>query len=66
MVRDVDKRKRSASVRAVERAAKRQCKTDERQTEALRAKMRNWAEHMFEAKCAISLRRARQRSWRSA
>jgi hypothetical protein len=51
----VDKRKRSASVRAVERAAKRQCKKDERQTEALRAKMRNWAEHMFEAKCAISV-----------
>ena len=35
----VDKRKRSASVRAVERAAKRQCKKDERQTEALRAKI---------------------------
>jgi hypothetical protein len=51
----VDKRKRSASARAVERAAKRQCKKDERQTEALRAKMRNWAEHMFEAKCAISV-----------
>ena len=51
----VDKRKRSASVRAVERAAKRQCKKDERQTEALRAKMRNWAEHMFEAKSAISV-----------
>ncbi len=46
----VDKSKRSASVRAVERAAKRQCKKDKRQTEALRAKMRNWAQHMFEAK----------------
>ncbi len=51
----VDKRKRCASVRAVERAAKCQCKTDERQTEALRAKMRNWAERMFEAKRAISV-----------
>ncbi len=43
----VDKRKRSASVRAVERAAKRQCKKDERQTEARRAKMRKWTEHML-------------------
>jgi hypothetical protein len=51
----VDKRKRIASTRAMERAAKLQCKKDERQTEALRAKMRNWAEHMFEAKCAISM-----------
>ncbi len=40
---------------AVERAAKRQCKKDERQTEALRAKMRNWTEHMFDVKCAISV-----------
>ncbi len=47
--------KHGASVRAVERAAKRQCKKDKRQTEALRAKTRNWAEHMFEAKCAISV-----------
>jgi hypothetical protein len=51
----VDKRKRSASVRAMERAAKRQCKKDERQTEALRAKMRNWTEHLFDVKCAISV-----------
>jgi hypothetical protein len=51
----VDKRKCSASIRAVERAAKRQCKKDDRQTEALRAKMRNWTEHMFDVKCAISV-----------
>ncbi len=51
----VDKRKRSASVRAEERAAKRQCEKDERQTEALRAKMSNWTEHMFDVKCAISV-----------
>jgi hypothetical protein len=51
----VDKRKRSASVRAVERAAKRQCKKDERQTEALLAGMRNWTAHMFDQKCAVSV-----------
>jgi hypothetical protein len=51
----VDKSKHSASIRAVERAAKRQCKKDKRQTEALRAKMRNWTEHMFDVKCAISV-----------
>ncbi len=36
----VDKRKRNATTRAVERAAKRQCKKDERQMEALLAKAR--------------------------
>ena len=45
----VDKRKRNASIRAVERAAKCQCKKDERQTEALLAKMRNWSAHMFDS-----------------
>ncbi len=61
----VNKRKRSASIRAVERAAKRQCKKDELQTEALRATMRNWTEHMFDVKCAISVT-CRRRWWRSA
>ncbi len=51
----VDKRKRNAPIRAVERAAKRQCKKDERQTEALLARMRNWSAHMFDSKCAISV-----------
>ncbi len=49
----------NASIRAVERAAKRQCKKDERQTEALLAKMRNWSAHMFDSnlvsKCAVSV-----------
>ncbi len=51
----VDKRKRNASIRAVERAAKRQCKKEERQTETLLARMRNWTEHIFNSKCAISV-----------
>jgi hypothetical protein len=34
------------TTRAVERAAKRQCKKDERQTKALLAKVRDWREHM--------------------
>jgi hypothetical protein len=50
----VDKRKRT-SIRAVERAAKRQCRKDERQTEALLARMRNWTAHMFDVKCTISV-----------
>jgi hypothetical protein len=51
----VDKRKRNASKRAVERATKRQCKKDERQTKALLARMRNWTAHMFDVKGAISV-----------
>jgi arginine decarboxylase-like protein len=51
----VDKRKRNASIRAVERAAKRQCKKDERQMEALLARMRNWTAHMFDVNCANSV-----------
>ncbi len=51
----VDKRKRNATSRAVERAAKRQCKKDERQTEALLAKARNWSAHMFDSKRADSV-----------
>jgi hypothetical protein len=51
----VDKRKRFATTRAVERAAKRQCKKDERQTEALLAKARDWSAHMFDSKRADSV-----------
>ncbi len=51
----VDKRKRNASIRAVERAVKRQCQKDEHQTEELLARMRNWTAHMFDVKCAISV-----------
>jgi hypothetical protein len=46
----VDKRKRNASIRAVESAAKRQCKKDELQTEALLTKVRDWSAHMFDSK----------------
>jgi hypothetical protein len=46
----MDERKRIATTRAVERAAKRQCKKDERQTEALLAKARDWSAHMFDSK----------------
>jgi hypothetical protein len=46
----VQKRKSSATARTVERAAKRQCKKDERQTEALLAKARNWNAHVFDQK----------------
>jgi hypothetical protein len=49
----VDKRKCNVSIGAVERTAKRQCKKDKRQTEALLARMCNWTEHMFNVKCAI-------------
>jgi hypothetical protein len=49
----VDKCKCNASIRAVERAAKRQCKKDERQTEAPIIRMLNWTAHMFDVKCAI-------------
>jgi hypothetical protein len=41
----VEKRRSIATARAVERAAKRQCKKDERQTEALPAKARDWSAH---------------------
>jgi hypothetical protein len=34
------------TARAVERAAKRQCKKDKRQTEALLTKVRYWSEHV--------------------
>jgi hypothetical protein len=45
----VEKRKRIATTRAVERAAKRRCKKDERQTEALLAKARDWSAHVFDS-----------------
>ena len=38
-------RKNRLTVRAVERAAKRQCKKDMRQTKALLAKARDWSAH---------------------
>ncbi len=44
----VEKRRSIATARAVERAAKRQCKKDERQTEALLAKARDWSAHVFD------------------
>ncbi len=51
----VDKRKRNATSRAVERATKHQCKKDERQTAALLATARNWSAHMFDSKRADSV-----------
>jgi hypothetical protein len=51
----VDKRKRIASTRAMERAAKLQCKKDELQTEALLNKARYWSAHMFDSKCVDSV-----------
>jgi hypothetical protein len=41
----------------LERAAKRQCKTDEGQTEALLAKVRDWSAHVFDPKRADSMTR---------
>ncbi len=46
---------RISATRAVERAAKRQCKKDERQTEALIAKARDWSAHVFDSKRADSV-----------
>ncbi len=51
----VEKRKSIATTRAVERAAKRQCKKDERQMEALLAKARNWSAHVFDPQRADSV-----------
>ncbi len=61
----VEKHKSIATARAVTRAAKRQCKKDERQTEALLAKARDWSAHVFEPQRADSLM-ARRRWSRSA
>jgi hypothetical protein len=44
----VSMRRNRLTIRAVERAAKRQCKKDERQTEALLAKARDWSAHVFD------------------
>ncbi len=51
----VEKRKSLNTAMSVERAAKRQCKKDERQTEDLLAKVCNWNEHTFEPKSVESV-----------
>jgi hypothetical protein len=49
----------SSVARAVECAAKRQCKKDERQTEALLAKASDWRAYVFDQKSvALVLRKA--------
>jgi hypothetical protein len=54
----VQQRKSRTSARAVQRAAKRQCKRDERQTETLLlAKARDWNEHVFDPKSVESVTR---------
>jgi hypothetical protein len=53
----VEKRRSIATARAVERAAKRKCKKDERQTEALLAKARDWSAHVFDPQSAESVTR---------
>jgi hypothetical protein len=44
----VQMRKNRLIIRAVERAAKRQCKLVERQTKALLAKANHWGAHVFD------------------
>jgi TATA-binding protein-associated factor Taf7 len=44
----IQMRKSRLTIRAVERAAKRQCKKDERQTKVLLAKARDWSAHVFD------------------
>jgi hypothetical protein len=51
----VEKRKSLDTARSVERAAKRQCKKDERQTEDLLAKVCNWNAHTIEPKSVESV-----------
>jgi hypothetical protein len=53
----VEKRRSIATSRAVERATKRQCKKDERQTEALLAKARDWSAYVFNPQSAESVTR---------
>ncbi len=53
----VQMRKNSLTIRAVERAAKRQCKKVERQTKALLAKARDWSAHVFDPLSAESVTR---------
>jgi hypothetical protein len=53
----VQKRKSRSTARAAERVAKRKCKKDERQTEALLAKPSDWRAHVFFPKSAGSVMR---------
>ncbi len=46
----VQKRESRSTARAVQRAAKRQCKKDGRPTEALLVKACNWSAHVLEPK----------------
>jgi hypothetical protein len=62
----VEKRKSITTARPVERAAKRQCKKDERQTEALLAKARLERARVQSQERGIRDGRARRRWWRSA
>ncbi len=52
-----EKRRSIATARAVERAAKRQCKKDGRQTEAPLAKARDGSAHVFDPQSAESVAR---------
>jgi hypothetical protein len=52
--------KNRLTTRAVERAAKRQCKKDARQTKALLAKARDWSTHVFDPLSAESVTRQEQ------
>ncbi len=56
-MRRVQKRKSHATVLMVEQAAKRQCKKDERQTEALLAKVNDWQAHVFDTRSVESVTR---------
>ncbi len=53
----VQKRKSHTIARTTERAAKRQCKKDEGQTEALLAKANNWKAHVFDPTSVESVTR---------
>jgi hypothetical protein len=53
----VEMRKNRLTIRAVERAAKRQCQKDERQTKALLTKVRDWRAHVFDPSSAESVAR---------
>jgi hypothetical protein len=51
----VQKHKSHNTARAVERGAKCKCKKDERQTEVLLAKARDWSAHVFDPESAESV-----------
>jgi hypothetical protein len=53
----VQMRKNRLAMRAVERAAKRQCKKDKRQTKALLAEARDWRENTFDLSSSESVTR---------